>query len=120
MQTVNRLSEPMQAYSSLVELLREKSSLHPVRKAYTFLNNDAETNLTYAELDTHARAIGALLEEHAQLGERALLLYPPGLEFIAAFFGSLYSGVIAVPVYPPNPSDLERTLPRLLAIIKDS
>jgi acyl-CoA synthetase (AMP-forming)/AMP-acid ligase II len=53
-------------------------------------------------------------------GDRALLLYPPGLEFIPAFFGCLYSGVIAVPAYPPQPSQASRTLPRLLSIVADA
>lgn len=53
-------------------------------------------------------------------GERALLLYPTGLEFIAAFFGCLYAGVIAVPVPPPNLAQPQRTLPRLCAISNDA
>jgi acyl-CoA synthetase (AMP-forming)/AMP-acid ligase II/acyl carrier protein len=53
-------------------------------------------------------------------GERALLLYPPGLEFIAAFFGCLYAGVVAVPAYPPDFDRLAATLPRLGAIARDS
>ncbi len=50
-------------------------------------------------------------------GERALLLYPPGLEYVAAFFGCLYAGVVAVPVYPPRPN---RPDPRFLAILADA
>jgi acyl-CoA synthetase (AMP-forming)/AMP-acid ligase II len=53
-------------------------------------------------------------------GERALLLYPPGLEYIAGFFGCLYAGTIAVPAYPPNPARLERTLPRLQAMVANA
>ena len=53
-------------------------------------------------------------------GERALLIYPPGLDYIAAFFGCLYAGVIAVPAYPPNPAQLKRTLPRLGMIAHDA
>ncbi len=50
-------------------------------------------------------------------GQRALLLYPAGLEFIAAFFGCLYAGVIAVPVYPPRRN---RSLNRIQAIADDA
>ena len=50
---------------------------------------------------------------------RALLLYPPGLDFVAAFFGCLYAGVIAVPSYPPAPSRPGRGQPRLKAILED-
>ncbi len=64
--------------------------------------------------------IAAALQAGSAAGERALLLYPPGLEYIAGFFGCLYAGVIAVPAYPPDPMRLERTLPRLRAIIRDA
>ena len=74
--------------------------------------------LTYAGLDALARAIAARLRESLAPGDRALLLYPPGLEFIAAFFGCLYAGVIAVPAYPPRPKD--RSQGRLRAIARDA
>ena len=61
-----------------------------------------------------------MLQSHSAGGERVLLLYPTGLEFIAAFFGCLYAGVIAVPVPPPNPAQPQRTLPRLRAITNDA
>lgn len=69
----------------------------------------------------HARAtaIAATLTERGLRGERALLLFPPGLDFVAAFFGCVYAGVIAVPAYPPDPTRLEASLPRLLAIVRD-
>ena len=58
--------------------------------------------LTWGELDRRARAIAAALTEAGAAGERALLLYPPGLDYLAAFFGCLYAGTVAVPVYPPR------------------
>jgi acyl-CoA synthetase (AMP-forming)/AMP-acid ligase II len=61
-----------------------------------------------------------LRERGVRSGERALLLYPPGLDFIPAFFGCLYAGVVAVPAYPPQPSQASRTLPRLLSIVADA
>ncbi len=50
-------------------------------------------------------------------GERALLLYPPGIEFISVFFGCLYAGVIAVPAYPPRRN---QKLSRLQSIATDA
>lgn len=76
--------------------------------------------LTYGELDRQARAIGALLQQHNAEGERALLLYPQGLDVMAAFLGCLYGGVIAIPVPPPDAGRLKRALPRLRAIVKDA
>src|SRR5205807_1397406 len=52
-------------------------------------------------------------------GERALLIYPPGLDYVVAVCGCLYAGMVAVPAYPPDPSRLQRTLPRLQAIAAD-
>lgn len=109
-------------FSTLVELLRYRALQQPQQRAYTFLvDGKVEgSNLTYAELDCKARAIGALLQQHRARGERALLLYPPGLEFIAAFCGCLYGGAIAIPAPPPDAARLKRTLPRLQAIAKDA
>ena len=73
--------------------------------------------LTIEKLDTKARSIAAHLQSLNTIGERALLLYPPGLEFIAAFLGCLYAGVIAVPAYPPRKG---QSLLRVKSIAADS
>ena len=77
--------------STLVELLRWRARHQPERRAYTFLVDGevAEVSLTYAELDRQARSIAAYLQSLGATGERALLLYPPGLEYIAAFLNHL-------------------------------
>jgi acyl-CoA synthetase (AMP-forming)/AMP-acid ligase II len=108
--------------STFVELLRQRA-VHQVNQcAYIFLKDgeSEEAHLTYGELDQQARAVAAMLQDLEATGECALLLYPPGLEFITAFFGCLYAGVIAVPVYPPNPAKLDQSLPRLLAVASDA
>ena len=118
----NTFVEPKIEPATLVELLRWRTLQHPEQRAYTFLI-DGEVEgpcLTYAELDCQARAIGALLQQYKAHGERALLLYPPGLEFIDAFCGCLYAGVIAIPAPPPDAARLKRTMPRLQAIAKDA
>ncbi|HAG81609.1 MAG TPA: AMP-dependent synthetase, partial [Cyanobacteria bacterium UBA12227] len=106
-------------FETLVDLLRYRTLHQPHKSAFTFLT-DGETPsryLTYNELDGLARAIATQLQILDAIGERALLLYPPGLEFIAAFFGCLYAGVIAVPAYPPRPN---QKLSRLQVILEDS
>jgi amino acid adenylation domain-containing protein len=105
-----------------VDLLRGRARVRPQGRAFTFLldGEDAEQTFTYEHLDRRARAIAARLRRLEAAGERALLVYEPGLEFIAAFFGCLYAGVTAVPVYPPDPMRAYRTLPRLQAIVKDA
>ena len=105
--------------SNLVELLLHRARCQPEDIAFTYLvdGENQQVHLTYRELDRQARAIGAWLESHDLAGERALLLYPAGLEFIVAFFGCLYAGVIAVPVYPPRRN---RSLNRIQAIADDA
>jgi 8-amino-7-oxononanoate synthase len=108
-------------YSTLVELAHKRANQTPDTLAYTFIvNEDEEEYLTYAQVDQRARAIAATLIDMNLQGERALLLYMPGLDYLTAFFGCLYAGVVAVPAYPPDPERLNRTLPRLLSIVKDS
>src|SRR6185369_1106234 len=114
---------PRMTYQTLVDVLRERARDRSADRAFTFLDDgEAEGDaLTYGELDAKARSIAAALASHGLIpGERALLLYPPGLEFISAFFGCLYAGIIAVPAYPPQPSQVARTLPRLLSILEDA
>ena len=107
--------------STLLELLEERAARLSDATLFHFVEDtDGEqSTLPYSGLLRRARSIGACLQQHTSPGERAVLLYPPGLEYISGFFGCLASGVVAVPAYPPDPSRLERTLPRLLAIVRD-
>ncbi len=111
---------PLREYRTLIEILQERAAQQPEQVLYTFLA-DGETedsSLTYQELDRQARAIAVLLLKTINRpGERVLLLYPPGLEYISAFWGCLYAGMVAVPSYPPR---LNRPDPRLQTIARDS
>lgn len=103
--------------TSLIEILSYRAQYQFDKQAYIFLENGEteSASLSYGELDKRARAIAAYLQSWQ--GERALLLYPSGIEFITAFFGCLYAGVVAVPVYPPRGN---QKLSRLLSIVHDS
>ncbi|MEO1350099.1 MAG: fatty acyl-AMP ligase [Cyanobacteria bacterium J06635_15] len=113
---------PTIQFSTLVELLRHRAAHQPENLAYQFLIDGKKEGAayTYASLDSHARAIAVLLQQKRAKGERALLLYPQGVEVVAAFCGSLYAGVIAIPVPPPDAGRMKRALPRLREIIKDA
>ena len=107
--------------STLVELLSWRAERQSDDKVFTFLKDDGEKEIiTFGELDRRARNIAGQLLEKKLRNESALLLYPAGLDYIAGFFGCLYAGVIAVPVYPPDPNRLNKTLPRLQSILHDS
>ena len=94
-------------FATLVDLLHERAQRQPDQMAYTFLvdaladGEDASLTLSYAELDTQARAIAAHLQQRTNRGDRALLAYPSGLPFLAALFGCLYADVIPVPTSIP-------------------
>jgi acyl-CoA synthetase (AMP-forming)/AMP-acid ligase II len=90
-------------FTSLVDLLRYRATKQPNDRAYIFLSDQGqeESVLTFAELDQRASDVAARLA-HSQIGDRALLLFGPGLDFIIAYFGCLLAGVIAVPMMFPR------------------
>jgi len=101
---------------TLIELLTQRALDQSVRPNFVFLadGENAEITLTYQQLDQQARIIASLLQTLINPGDRVLLLYPPGLEYLPAFFGCLYAGAIAVPTYPPGRN---RGFERLASII---
>lgn len=108
--------------SDYIQALREKSLAQGQRPAYTFLREADQPPfvLTYQELDERARTLATLLAERFAPGDRALLLFPHGPDYIIAFFGCLYANLIAIPVYPPHLSKQNRGLARLTAIVSDA
>lgn len=90
--------------ATLCELLQMRAHAQPDDRAYVFLNDrgDETAVLTFAQLHRKASAVAARLAESRQTGARALLLFPPGLGFLVAYFGCLYAGIVAVPVIPPR------------------
>lgn len=107
------------AVVSLVDLLGMRARCHADDNAFIFLRNDEEEKepITYGELDRRARQIAVALRAIASNGDRAILLLPSGIDYIAAFFGCLYADVIAIPAYPPTN---ERNMPRIEAIVSDA
>ena len=94
----------MEPFSSLVELLAKRAARQPDARAYVFLSDRGaeEAAITFGQLHDAANALAARLRAVARPGERALLVFPPGLEFIVAFFGCLIARVIAVPMMMPR------------------
>jgi len=111
-------ANPQTTYANFVELARGRASEQPDKTAYVFLQDGENESgrFTFAELDYRARTIAAHLQLMGMTGERALLLYPPGLDYIAGFFGCLYAGVVAIPCSPPT----RRQKSRLWAVINDA
>ncbi|MDW8319497.1 MAG: fatty acyl-AMP ligase, partial [Anaerolineae bacterium] len=108
---------------TLLDVAQQRGQHQAHQLAYTFLldGEGEEATLTYGQLDRRARAIAARLQAMGVAdGQRALLLYQPSLDYVAAFLGCLYAGAVAVPSYPPDPFRMERTFPRFHAIVTDS
>src|SRR5271166_802917 len=106
-------------WSNLNELLLWRREHNSDQLVLTFLKDGEkeEANWTYEDLARRAWSIATLLQSSNSAGETVLLLYPPGPDFTAAFWGCLAAGSIAVPVYPPRSN---RNLLRLKAVIHDS
>jgi len=94
----------METFSSLVTLLARRAVSQPDDRAYVFLGDRGaeEAVITFRELHDAARALAARLTRIARPGDRAILVFPPGLEFLVAFFGCQLARVIAVPMMMPR------------------
>ncbi len=104
--------------SHLVDVLRYWADQQPDQVAfYLFDGEQAESRLTFSELERASRAIAVDLIDRGCAGERAILMFPPGLEFVKAFFGCLFAGVVAVPAFTPRRN---RNVKRLQAISDDA
>lgn len=104
---------------NLISLLQQRSDFCENQVLYRFVQSDdaSAQKLTAGALEARAMSIALELNRCCKKGDRALLMYNSGLEFIAAFFGCLYAQVIAVPVYPPRKN---QKINRLQAIIADA
>ncbi|MFI4954283.1 MAG: SDR family NAD(P)-dependent oxidoreductase [Gammaproteobacteria bacterium] len=103
---------------TLLTYLEKNVVIRGSQIAYIFLadGETAKERLTYAQLHKKAHAIAGHLQQLAKLGDRIVLCYEPGLDFICAFLGCWYAGMIAVPAYPLRNN---RHAHRLYAIVED-
>ncbi|MHC8366018.1 non-ribosomal peptide synthetase [Pseudomonas sp. ZT5P21] len=115
------MTDAFEIPGTLVQALQRRAALTPDRVALRFLAEtpDRTVVLSYRELDQRARIIAGALQAETDFGDRAVLLFPSGPDYVAAFFGCLYAGVIAVPAYPPE-SAKRHHQERLLSIISDA
>ncbi|MDQ8153812.1 MAG: aminotransferase class I/II-fold pyridoxal phosphate-dependent enzyme [Gemmatimonadota bacterium] len=115
----HRLDDALQAkVQTLVDVLEYRAARQGEEQVFTFLGGAGEVRgaRTFGELQTRARALAVRLSECTIPGDRVVLLVPPGLDYVTAFFACLYAGVVAVPAYPPNP---RRADPRVSRIVSD-
>lgn len=105
-------------FRNLVDMLIQRAATRTHATMATFVSDHGnhEGQMTFGELDAAARRIGALLVQRGFAGRNLLLLYPPGLDYIKAFFACLYAGCVPVPAYPPTGA---RDLTRLYNVALD-
>ncbi len=104
---------------SLVEIISKRALAQPNHVVYKYLGdgvNETE-QFTFSEIDRVARSIAQALAKKLTAGDRVVLLFPQGLQYIAALYGCFYGGFVAIPAYPPRRN---RKTDRLNAIIEDS
>src|SRR5258708_32387351 len=106
---------------TLLDLMRQRADRYRDKVACDYCHyspgGEEHSRLTFDELDIKARAIASTLQGQGAAGERVLVLCPSGLDFIAAFFGCIYAGAVAVPVHPPV---RHRVIGRVASIVADA
>jgi acyl-CoA synthetase (AMP-forming)/AMP-acid ligase II/acyl carrier protein len=109
----------VQDCTTYIDVVKNRVKSNPNHVVFRFLNdgiNESES-FTYQQLETRSKALGAAMQQYALKEERVLLLFPPGLSYVASLFSCFYSGMIAVPAYPPRRN---RSLDRIHTIVEDS
>ncbi|MBP6704065.1 MAG: fatty acyl-AMP ligase [Vicinamibacteria bacterium] len=107
---------------TLVDVLRNRAQSREGSKGFTFLvdGEGVEERLDYAELERRARSLAAQLSMRVPYGERAVLVFDAGLDYVRALFACFQAGVVAVPAYPPNPLRPEAGLAQIERVVIDS
>jgi amino acid adenylation domain-containing protein len=108
----------MNQFASIPHVLAHRAEQQPHDTAFTFLGGglSVERVLTYGQLAEATARVAGFLRERVRPGERVLLLFPPGADYLSAFLGCLAAGVVAVPLYPPRPG---AKLDRIDAVVRD-
>ena len=103
---------------NIIEIFENNCSRLPEKVIYYYLEDgyNETSRITYREMNIRAKAIAGYLQQHHHKGDRAMLLFPPGIEFIASLFGCFFAGIIGVPAYPPRKN---RMFDRFESILKD-
>lgn len=107
---------------NLPEVIQWRNSAQADFPVFTFLldGEKREEVMTYGQLDADARRIAAWLQNRGKPGDRVMMLFPPGLDFIRAFFGCLYANMVAIPLYPHLRPGKDKILSRIQAVAADA
>uniref|UniRef100_A0A8C9G577 Disco interacting protein 2 homolog A n=1 Tax=Pavo cristatus TaxID=9049 RepID=A0A8C9G577_PAVCR len=108
----------------LADVLQWRAQTTPDHPLFLLLNSKGTVASTASCMQLHKRAerVAAALMEKGRLnvGDHVALVYPPGVDLIATFYGCLYAGCIPITVRPPHPQNLATTLPTVKMIVEVS
>jgi len=114
-------SDVAKKYQFISEVLKWRSQSTPDHILFSVVNAKAQLHATMTCLQLHKKAerIGALLLDKTKLkaGDNVALVYHPGLDLIAAFYGCLYAGLVPVTIRPPHPQNIATTLPTMRMVV---
>ncbi|CAB9509910.1 D-alanine--D-alanyl carrier protein ligase [Seminavis robusta] len=113
----------MEFFSTILEALAHHSAKTPDKVLYTWVDIKCQeqNKLTFQQLEDEANAVAArLLKLGCQTGDRVMIAYPFGLEFLAGMFGAMKIGVIPCSIYPPNPNQLKTDMPKFRGFAEDA
>lgn len=112
------IDEKLLPEGTIVDVFELRTANSPDKTIYYFLEDgiNVKEEITYAEMNRKVKGMAAYLQANYKKGDRALLLFPNGLEFIISLFACFYSGIVGVPAYPPRKNRLFR---RFESIIND-
>ncbi len=117
---ISNISKASSQFYNLGECLLAVAEAYPEQMAFQFIDeNRKESFISYRDLHLRALNLAVYLRDKVaplEQAERALLVFPPGIDYVIAFMGCLYAGIIAVPVYPPATA---RVAERLKRIVED-
>ncbi|MEO3778892.1 fatty acyl-AMP ligase [Micromonospora sp. B11E3] len=113
---------PDPRYRNVADMLRLQAEEYPSQWACTILGRGGQEldTATYGELDRRVRSVAATLQTMTAPGQRVLLMYPTGVDFVVSFFACAYAGLAAVPVPCPEGPGAARAFERLQGIVKDA
>ncbi|HET9892166.1 MAG TPA: AMP-binding protein [Mycobacterium sp.] len=106
--------------STILSMLHGRASMRPDDVAYTFTDyqDDWEgvaQGLTWSQLSRRTLNVARELGQHGSAGDRAVILAPQGLDYIAAFLGAMQAGLIAVPLPLPHRGSSDERVGAVLA-----
>ncbi len=109
-------------FVTIVDIARWRANNQGDHEAYTFLvdGEDEKVFLNYQQFDRRARQVAAHLQQLGKKGDRIMILLPPGMSFINAFYGCLYAGMTAIPLYPHLRKKKDKIFNRILNVAKDA